>query len=516
MLFTERGDKRRRSPPTRPAGDGSSEELGLEPGPELRELQRRILEHDPGLAPPRVAGVDRPPRHAPRRLVTTIAVAAVAAAAASVVIAIAIGGGGSKSSARQPGDSRLVALNALGDVGGAVALGDPPAAAVAADGSLWLASPGSGVVTRVADSTHAIVDSIPVPGSPALLAAGGGSIWVASALGASITRVDPRNGAVSQTVALGSARVAALTFGGGALWVADTAGDSLLAIDPVAGRVVRTLQLSVHPTSLAFADGTMWVADYGGASVAEVDLRTGQTVANIHVGGGPAALAVGLGGVWVANSLDSTVSRINPLDGSVAATIPVGSGASALLVNDGLVWVANQYAATVSRIDPTRDAVVGTSSVGGGPAALAADAGNSLVAVRTLVQHRGGTVTLAHTRVLDIDPAINVDLLPLQSDGLTRDGLVTYNHVPGPDGTQLVPDLAINLPAPTDGGTSYTFRLRAGIRYSDGRPVRASDFRLALERVLRLRSSESAAFGDVLGANACTRRRVRPLARCGP
>ena len=400
-----------------------AEELGLDPSPELRELQRKILEHDPGLATLRRAGVHRQPRRTPRRLATTTAVVAVAAVAASAVIAIAIGSGGRKSSARQPGDSRLVALNALGGVGGDVALADAPAAAVAADGSLWLASPGSGVVTRVADSTHAIVDSIPVSGSPALLAAGGGSIWVATALGASIARVDPRNGAVSQTVSLGSARVAALTFGGGALWVADAATDSLLAIDPIAGKVVRTLRLSVHPNSLAFADGTMWVADYGGASVAEVDLRTGQTVANIHVGGGPAALAVGLGGVWVANSLDSTVSRIDPLDGSVAATIPVGSGPSALLLNDGLVWVANQYAATVSRIDPRHNAVVGTSSVGGGPAALASDAGNAWVAVRALVQHRGGTLTLAHTRVLDIDPALNVDLLPLQSDGLTRDGL---------------------------------------------------------------------------------------------
>jgi peptide/nickel transport system substrate-binding protein len=482
-----------------------AEELGLEPGPELRELQRKILEHEPGLAPPRGAGVRRLPRRAPRRLVTTTAVVAVAAAAASVVIAIALGSGGRKSSSRQPGDSRLVALNALGGVSGDLALGDAPAAAVAADGSLWLASPGSGVVTRVADSTHTIVDSIPVGGSPALLAAGGGSIWVATALGDSIARIDPRNGAVSQTVSLGSARAAALTFGGGALWVADAAGDSLLAVDPVAGKVIRTLQLSVHPSALAFADGTMWVADYGGASVAEVDLRTGQTVADIHVGGGPAALAIGLGGVWVANSLDSTVSRINPLDGSVAATIPVGSGPSALLLNNGLVWVANQYAATASRIDPARNAVVGTNSVGGSPAALAADAGAARVAVRAVVQHRGGTLTLAHTRVLDIDPAINVDLLPLQSDGLTRDGLITYNHVPGADGTQLIPDLAINLPAPTDGGTSYTFRLRAAIRYSDGRPVRASDFRLALERVLRLRSSESAAFDDVLGANACSR-----------
>ena len=80
-----------------------AEELGLEPGPELRELQRKILEHDPSLAPPRGAGVHRPPRRAPRRLVTTIAVVAVAAAAAIVVIGIAIGSGGSKSSARSAG-----------------------------------------------------------------------------------------------------------------------------------------------------------------------------------------------------------------------------------------------------------------------------------------------------------------------------------------------------------------------------------------------------------------------------
>ena len=366
-----------------------AEELGLEPGPELRELQRKILEHDPSLAPPREAGVHSPQRQAPRRLATTAAVVAAAAATAIVVIGIAIGTGGSKPSARQSRESRLVALNSLGGVGFDVALEDAPAAAVSADGSLWLASPGAGVVTRVANSTHTIVDSIPVGGSPALLAAGGGSIWVASALGDSIARIDPRNGAVSQTVSIGSARAAALTFGGGALWVADAAGDSLLAIDPVAGKVVRTLPLSVHPNSLAFADGMMWIADYGGASVAEVDLRTGQTVADIHVGGGPAALAVGLGGVWVANSLDSTVSRIDPLDGSVAATIPVGSGPSALLLNDGLVWVANQYAATVSRIDPARNAVVGTSSVGGSPAALVADAGHAWVAVRALVQHRG-------------------------------------------------------------------------------------------------------------------------------
>jgi peptide/nickel transport system substrate-binding protein len=67
-----------------------------------------------------------------------------------------------------------------------------------------------------------------------------------------------------------------------------------------------------------------------------------------------------------------------------------------------------------------------------------------------------------------------------------------------------VPDLAISVPAPTDGGTTYTFRLRKGIRYSDGRAVNAADFRRAIERVFRLRSTGSTYFTGLVGAESCT------------
>jgi peptide/nickel transport system substrate-binding protein len=110
---------------------------------------------------------------------------------------------------------------------------------------------------------------------------------------------------------------------------------------------------------------------------------------------------------------------------------------------------------------------------------------------------------MLHTRPITLDPALQVDLLPLQSDRLTRSGLVAYNHIPGAAGTQLVPDLAVSLPAPTSGGTVYTFRLRPGVRYSDGRPLRARDFRRAIERVLALGSESSPAFANIIGAPAC-------------
>jgi peptide/nickel transport system substrate-binding protein len=63
-----------------------------------------------------------------------------------------------------------------------------------------------------------------------------------------------------------------------------------------------------------------------------------------------------------------------------------------------------------------------------------------------------------------------------------------------------VPDLATSLPTPTDGGRTYTFLLRSGIRYSTGRPVQATDFRSTLERDYALGSPTSDYDGIVGGA----------------
>ena len=53
---------------------------------------------------------------------------------------------------------------------------------------------------------------------------------------------------------------------------------------------------------------------------------------------------------------------------------------------------------------------------------------------------------------------------------LLGDGLVAFEPIGGTNPT-LVPDLATSIPTPTDGGRTYTFELRAGIRYSNGEVV---------------------------------------------
>jgi peptide/nickel transport system substrate-binding protein len=63
------------------------------------------------------------------------------------------------------------------------------------------------------------------------------------------------------------------------------------------------------------------------------------------------------------------------------------------------------------------------------------------------------------------------------------------------------------VPRPTDGGTTYTFHLRPGIRYSTGQVVTPQDVRWSIERGFKMRSPFTRdSFWDVVGADACNRR----------
>jgi peptide/nickel transport system substrate-binding protein len=99
---------------------------------------------------------------------------------------------------------------------------------------------------------------------------------------------------------------------------------------------------------------------------------------------------------------------------------------------------------------------------------------------------------------MDFDPYLwRIELV-------TNDGLVAYKRSGGLEGSTLVPDLAASIPAPTDGGKTYTFYLRPHLTYSTGRSVRASDFRTALERVFRLKNGGY--FTELRGGALCEKK----------
>jgi len=80
--------------------------------------------------------------------------------------------------------------------------------------------------------------------------------------------------------------------------------------------------------------------------------------------------------------------------------------------------------------------------------------------------------------------------------------LLSYRHANGPDGTELVPALAEALPKISTDGRTYTFTLRDGLHYSDGRPIKASDVRYGIERLFRVNSPGVGFYSGIEGADA--------------
>jgi YVTN family beta-propeller protein len=481
-----------------------ADELGLEPGPHLRELERAILEHAPALAPRRRALQ----RKRSRRRVYAVAVG-VAAVAVGAAIGVVLGTGGTNSPPLAlglqdgvvgvpVGASRADRATALAGRAGAMATG--------AD-AVWVVESARGVA-RLDPRDGTVVDRIALGEGAGDVAAGAGAVWVSSTVGRTLRRIDPETGTVTQTVRLGVAQ-AGLAFADGALWVADATDAALLRLDPATGAVRDTVPLDSPPSGVAAGGGRVWVSSYEAGTVTAVDGRSGARVATVRVGEGPSALAVGPAEVWVTNNLDGTISRIAAGSGKVVATVATGSGPSAITLASGAVWVADEFSRDVVAIDPGTNAIVRRVGVGGRPVSLAAAGGRLWVGANAArdASHRGGTLTLLGFKPASIDPAVvGVNYPPPQFSGLGYDTLLTFRRAEGPGGLRIVPDLALALPTVGGAGSTYTFRVRPSIRYSDGRPLRPSDFRRALERLFAIGSPGAASYTTIVGAAACAAR----------
>src|SRR5215469_2399404 len=95
----------------------------------------------------------------------------------------------------------------------------------------------------------------------------------------------------------------------------------------------------------------------------------------------------------------------------------------------------------------------------------------------------GGTYTILANSAFGVaDPAQNYTLEEWQLLIDSHDGLVAFQRVGGLPGTKLVPDLATSLPVPANGGKTYVFHIRRGIKFSNGQTLKPSDFLTTFER----------------------------------
>jgi len=114
----------------------------------------------------------------------------------------------------------------------------------------------------------------------------------------------------------------------------------------------------------------------------------------------------------------------------------------------------------------------------------------------------GGSITIAQTSQPDyLDPALSYTVNGWEPQWLVYTPPVTYKHAEGKEGGELIPGVAEEMPKVSNGGKTYAFTIRKGLQYSNGKPVKASDWEHSIKRVFTLESGGSFYYEPIVGAD---------------
>jgi DNA-binding SARP family transcriptional activator len=336
------------------------EELGLEPGEDLRRLERAILNHDPSLESPVVAGAKRPSVAKRRRA-------------------------SSRTKAPLPPDSVTVIDPQRSQVVGHVRVGRRPVAVAIGHGSVWVANADDGTVSRIDQERHEVIRTIGI-GAPAIdLAVATNAVWVANGSDGTVSRIDPSADAVVETIDLrGSSELVwnptyAVAADDDSVWIA-AGPHHVLRIDPTTNEPSAIIDVGRVPVAVALGDEALWVVTMAERAL-RIEPHTNTPTAEVPIGD-PVALTAGKQAVWVSDSR-GLVWRINPDTATVSQTTPVGRGLVGLCATDGVVFAANNADGTVVQIDAQDGQVAGLVPVGHAPTDVASWGGNIWVSIQS-------------------------------------------------------------------------------------------------------------------------------------
>lgn len=322
------------------------DELGLEPGDELRRLQRAILEHDSSLAAPEPL-IERAVRH--RRLIALVGALLLTGAVAAAAIELT-----GRHAAPIPLRANSIAAidPATRAVVAVIPVGERPTALIFAFGSLWVANGDDGTVMRV-DPRGGVLATIGIGGDVADLASGYGSVWVADGNAGTLTRIDPAQNAVQRTISFGRIDplfpkpVFNVAIGTGGVWI--TRDTEIIRIDPSTNSVSERIPTPSAATGLAAGGGRVWVTT-ANERILRFDDGVARPTAMIETSGGDIAPFLADGNLWVLAD-GYALSAIDPGSARVYLSAPSGHRPVAAIAERGVIWVANALDHNVVRFD---------------------------------------------------------------------------------------------------------------------------------------------------------------------
>jgi DNA-binding SARP family transcriptional activator/DNA-binding beta-propeller fold protein YncE len=366
-------------------------ELGLEPGPTLRELEHAILRQDPALgakaALPRLAEIRR------RRLLL-VGAAVLLAVGLAAVFALRHRSSDSLPVTVRP-HSVAVIDPATNAVMADIPVGSYPGPLAADDSYVYAANIGDATVTRIAADTRKIEGTFSLSRAVDLVAvnhhlwsANGGVAGHTPFPPGTVTDLDlfsfaerkirvgpPFEGVggneASTTIAAGPA--------GARIWAGNKESGTLTELDPVRHSIVARIH-GVTPGEVAATDEGVWASDQARNLLLRVDTQSGRIIRRIAVSGQPSRLVADRHAVWVVTRgtaklaqwvptevTTPAVWRIDPRTNSPVERIRLPLTPIRIALGAGSVWVTGlrvlsssgaTVGATVLRIDPRTDRIV--------------------------------------------------------------------------------------------------------------------------------------------------------------
>ena len=351
------------------------EELGIEPGPELRQLQQRILTHDPTLD--RAA---HPLARDVRRLRLRVAAAAailVGTAVASILVFAQ--NEGRSHRLLVPRDSVAVVDPALGRSVARLPVGGIPRPTRPRAGRLWVVDAVDRTISEFDTRTLTRLRTIGLNTVPYNVATAAGVLWLGNGFDGTVSRLDLATGMLSQPFRPepSSTGRLALLDADGSLSIGSQ-DNAVTRLDPATNAVQAVVHGVEAPLALAATRGAIWAIEAGRREVVEVSTRTNRVLRRVRIGGRPIAVAILGGAPWVLTAAPARVWRV---DEPSTPSIPVGANPSEFTSGFGRLWIASSQRGTLAEVDPQRRAVLRTSVIAQPLGGLASGSGRLWLAV---------------------------------------------------------------------------------------------------------------------------------------
>jgi DNA-binding SARP family transcriptional activator/outer membrane protein assembly factor BamB len=335
------------------------EELGIEPGRALRDLESAILRQDPAL--------DDLPQPEPssdgarRRRRWYLAAGALAAAVAVAVALLELNAGASPASAHVGAGSVAVFDERSGRVVAARRIGDAPGSLIKVRHVLAVADSEDRTLELVDPKTLAVELSVGLPDSPRSLGASGQTVWIAYAYTGRIGWYDLRSDFLSQEYrpTANSEGLVAMAPTTQRISVSIRDG-GLVALSPTSLRVLWASSAGPF-TVLIHSEGSLWGIGFSSGDVSRIDLDSGKLRSTTPLSGTAQGITAGAHAIWVTTTGPARVYRLDPRSGQVSWFVPLGADPDGIVVGTDAVWVASGQ--MLLRIDPKSRELVSTTNL---------------------------------------------------------------------------------------------------------------------------------------------------------